>query len=368
MEPNQPENEYWAETNEVLHRYKGQSRRDMIKKAGLGALLVGPMSAVLAACTSDEDPKSVANAAAKNAAGSGSGLTMLGSNGGLVVTWYAEGKRTMERWAADLGVELDWVDGELNAQTQRAKLDNAAATKTYDIAAITAHESGTCVAPVNKMIDKGTKVIQMISTIGGPDEELDILTWCEQSSYDMGYLVAKALFDTAGGSGTVIQTQGPAAFTGAQERARGFQAALAEYPGMELLDDDFGNWDVNRARELWDSYLNKYPDISCGYFHNDDMAFAGLEALKSAGRDGQTFIGGADAMPEAIQAVKDGTFTATVRHSACRIHGYPVTIGVASKLGALDNVPAKVVIDGPVVTKDNAESLLFLQTDELLLV
>lgn len=365
MSPYQPENEYWAATNEVLTRYRGNSRRDIIKKAGLGALMLGPVSAVLSACTSDEDPKNVAGAVAKDARGSG--LKMLGTNGGLVVTWYAEGKRTMEQYCRDLGIELTWVDGELNAQTQRAKLENAVATKKFDLAAITAHESGTIVPPVQKMIDDGTTVVQMISTIAGPGDDLDVLTWCEQSSYDMGYLVAKSLFEAAGGSGTVIQTQGPAAFTGAQERARGFAAALTEYPNMELLADDFGNWDVNRARELWDSYVNKYPDITCGYFHNDDMAFAGLEALKSAGRDGDTFIGGADAMPEAIKAVGDGTFTATARHSSCRIHGYPVIIGLASKLGVIDTVPDKIVVDGPLVTKDNAESLLFLQEDGVLL-
>ncbi|MBO9523498.1 MAG: sugar ABC transporter substrate-binding protein [Nocardioidaceae bacterium] len=366
MENQQPTNEHWAQTDEVLTRYKGHDRRDIIKKAGLGALLLGPVSAVLAACASEENPKDVANQAAKDARGTG--MTMLGSNGGLVVTWYAEGKRAMERWASDLGVSLDWVDGELNAQTQRAKLDNAAATKKYDLAAITAHESGTCVPPVRKLIDRGTRVVQMISTIGGPDDQLDLLTWCEQSSYDMGFNVAKALFEAAGGRGTVIQTQGPAAFTGAKERARGFKDALAQYPGMKLLADDFGNWDVNRARELWDSYVNKYDEITCGYFHNDDMAFAGLEALKSAGRAGSTFIGGADAMPEAIKAVQDGTFTATARHSACRMHSYPVVIGVASKMGALDKVPEKVVIDGPLVTKDNADTLLLLQNDSLLLV
>jgi ribose transport system substrate-binding protein len=282
------------------------------------------------------------------------------------VTWFAEGKATMERWAGYLGMTMDWVDGELNSQIQRDKLDSAA-IKKYDIAAISAFESGTCVAPVQRMAQRGTKVIQMISEIGGPKDKLDLLTSVEQSSYEMGFKVASALFEAAGGQGTVIQTQGPAAFTGAQERARGFQDALKAYPKMKLLANDFGNWDTNKARNLWDSYVNKYPEITCGYFHNDDMAFAGLEALKAAGRADKTHIGGCDAMPEAIKAVGDGRFTSTMRHSACRVHSYPVLIGLAAKLGAIKSVPKKVVVDGPVVTKDNADSLLFLQNNELLL-
>lgn len=355
--------DYRGEVQEILDDHRGMTRRDLIKRVGVGALTVPIFGSVLAACTSDEDPEEVANDAAQE----GAGLTMLGSNGGLVVTWYAMGRRTMERWANLFGVELDWVDGELNAQTQRQQLETAVASNDYDIAAITAHEAGTVVQPVQELISKGTAVMQMISRIAGPDEELDLLTWFEQSSFEMGLQVSRALFDSVGGQGTVVETQGPAAFTGAQERHRGFEAALEEYPGMELLETDFGNWDVNRARTLWESYLNRFPQIDCGYFHNDDMAFAAIEAINAAGREGQVAIGGADAMPEAIQAVGDGRFVATIRHSSCRMHMYPVVVGIAHALGAVEEVPEKIVIDGPLVTPDNAATLLFLQEDEILI-
>jgi hypothetical protein len=46
---------------------------------------------------------------------------------------------------------------------------------------------------------------------------------------------------------------------------------------------------------------------------------------------------------------------------------YPVVIGLAKKLGAIESAPAKVVVDGPVVTAENSESLLFLQTDPIML-
>jgi ribose transport system substrate-binding protein len=360
------DDEHWAETRDVVeaHAKRGMDRRDIIRRGGLAALLAGPLAGVLSACSSTENASDVAKAAGGRR---GAGLKMLGSNGGLGVSWFAQGKQAMERCASDLGIQLDWVDGELNSQTQRAKLDNAVATKSYDIAAISANEAGTCVPPVNRLSAKGTKVIQMISSIGGPQDKVQLFTSVEQSSYEMGFKVATALFEACGGKGTVIQTQGPAAFTGAQERARGFKDALKNYPGMKVLADDFGNWDTGRARDLWDTYLNKFPEITCGYFQNDDMAFAGLAALKAAGRLGKTRIGGCDAMPQAIKAVQQGTFTATMRHSAPRVHTYPVLIGLAAKLGAVKEAPKQVVVDGPVVTKDNAETLLFLQNSNLLI-
>lgn len=359
--------DYVADAKEALQHYasKGLSRRDIMKRAGIGLLAVPAVATVLAACSSDEDAKDVATAAA-SAAGSGSGLKMLGSNGG-VVDWYNQGAVAMQHWCDIFGVELTFVQAELDSAKQRERLDAEVAKGGWDIAGIVPHESGTIVQPVQDLIDSGTIVIQMISRIAPEGEELAIFTWVEQSSYEMGLAVASALFEEVNGTGTVIQTQGPAAFTGAQERARGFEEALKRYPNMELLATDFADWDVNKAQAQWETYINKYPVIDVGYFHNDSMALAGYQALKAAGREDETIIGGADGMPEAIQAVADGRMFATVRHSAPRIHMYPVVIGVAKKLGAIEAAPAKVVVDGPVVTAENSESLLFLQTDPIML-
>jgi ribose transport system substrate-binding protein len=355
-----------AEAAEAVRHYadRGASRRSIVKKIGLGVLAAPMVGSVLAACASDEDPKAVAGELGK---GGASKLKMLGTNGGLAATWYAQGKAAMEKWAGAYGITVDWVDGELDSKVQRDRLDDAAAQHKYDIAAVIANETGTIVQPVRRLIDKGTTVIEMVNKIAPEGESLDVLTFVEQSSYDMGFQVASALFDKAGGSGTVIETQGPAAFTGAQERHRGFEDALKAYPNMKLLATDFGNWDVNRAQSLWESYINKHSEITVGYFHNDDMALAGLQALKSAGRDGKTLIGGADAMPPAVEAVLDGRMFATARHSSSRVHMYPVVIGVAHKLGAIKKVPDKVIVEGPLVSKENAESVLFLQDDAILL-
>ena len=362
--------EYEQYAQERIDHYaaKGMSRQELFKKTGAGALFLGAAGGLLAACGSSGDAKDTAKEIDDTAAAGarGKGLKMFGTNGGLIVSWYAQGKKTMEYWAKTLGVDLTWADGELDATKQRAKVDNAA-TKKWDIVAVTAHEGGTLVQPMKRMVDRGASVMQMISEVGKPGEDWGYLTWFEQSSFEMGFTVGDLLAKKAGGKGTAIETQGPASFTGAQQRHRGFTEAMKSYPDIKLLATDFGNWDPNRARSLWDSYVNKYDDITIGYFHNDDMAFAGLKALENAGRGGKTLIGGADAMPEAIKAVRDGRFVATFRHSAARIHMYPVIVGVAHKTGLVKDVPKKIVVDGMPVTKDTADTLLFLQSDGIYL-
>jgi ribose transport system substrate-binding protein len=355
-----------AETAEAVSHYraKGLSRRELIKNAGVATLGLGAFATVLAACSSDEDPAAVADEAA---AARGAGLTMFGSNCGLVATWYAQGAAVHEQWCELYGIEYTHADGELDPNKQREKVENAA-TSTWDIVHIDPLQSGIMLEPVVRMIEQGAAVIQGPGSIGEPDEDYGYLTWVRQSSEEMGYLVATALFNAVGNEGTVIQTQGPSAHQGARGREIGFQRALEENPGMELIADDFADWNPARSQELWESYVNRFDRIDVGYFHNDDMALAGLEALKAAGREGETKLGGADAMPEAIRAVQDGRMVATIRHSAARIHSYPVVIGLAHKIGAVSSVPKFTFVDGPLVTPENAESLIFLQDENILLI
>lgn len=70
-------------------------------------------------------------------------------------------------------------------------------------------------------------------------------------------------------------------------------------------------------------------------------------------------------MPEAIEAVKDGRLLVTVRNSTCRIHWGAVVIGALAATGT-KNIPKYIQIDGPVVTKDIADGVAFLEAQYLI--
>jgi ribose transport system substrate-binding protein len=56
---------------------------------------------------------------------------------------------------------------------------------------------------------------------------------------------------------------------------------------------------------------------------------------------------------------------ATVRNPSCRIHGGAIVAGVAAVVGGEqtgpDGIPKHVITDGPVVTKPNAEGMLWME-------
>jgi ribose transport system substrate-binding protein len=289
------------------------------------------------------------------------------SNAGLQATWCAQGKQAAEYWGKLFNVEVTWFDGELAAQKQRAAIDNLASQK-WDFVAIQAFGIGTLTAPVNKLIDAKTPVIDM-DTLIAPLDTIDIHSFLAPDNEFMGASVTQALVDAIGGEGTIIMTQGALGHTGAQGRARGFQSVVKKYPKIEVLDTQPADWDVTKVARLWETLLTKYPKISAAYFHNDDMALAAHNVMKAHNRT-EIKIGGCDAMPPALAAVSDGRMLATVRNPSCRIHGGAIVAGVAAlvsgeKTGSAGTskniIPKNIIVDGPVVTKANAPGMMWME-------
>ena len=283
------------------------------------------------------------------------------SNAGLQATWCAQGKQAAEAWGKLMNVEVTWFDGQLDAVKQRAAIDNMASQK-WDFVAIQAFGIGTLVDPVNKMIDAGIPVIDL-DTLIAPLDTINVHTMLAPDNIFMGASVTQQIADAMGGEGTIIMTQGALGHSGAQGRAKGFEKIMKNYPKIQVLNTDPADWDVTKVARIWDTHLTKYPDIKAAFFHNDDMALAAANVMKARGKTG-IIIGGVDAMPPALEAVMDGRMLATVRNPSCRIHGWAVAAGVAAVVSGEKTgkgIPKNIVTDGPVITKETAPGIAWME-------
>ncbi|WP_428492759.1 sugar ABC transporter substrate-binding protein [Rhodopila sp.] len=282
------------------------------------------------------------------------------SNAGLQATWCAQGKQAAEYWGKLYNVEVTWFDGELDAVKQRAAIDNMASQK-WDFAAIQAFGIGTLIQPVQKMIDAGIPVIDM-DTLIAPLDQIKVHAFLAPDNVFMGSAVTQALVTAIGGKGNIIMTQGALGHTGAQGRAKGFEEVVKHYPNIKVLETQPADWSVSKSAQLWETYLTKYPKIDAAFFHNDDMALAAYNIMKAHNRT-NILIGGVDAMPAALNAVAEGRMFATVRNPSCRIHGGAIVAGVAALNGEKtgQGIPKNIVVDGPVVTKNNAPGMAWME-------
>jgi ribose transport system substrate-binding protein len=286
------------------------------------------------------------------------------SNIGLQATWAAQGKQAAEYWGKLYNVDVTWFDGELSATKQRTAIDDMASQK-WDFVAIQAFGVDTLTAPVETMIKAGIPVIAM-DTLIAPLDEIDVHTFLAPDNEFMGASVTQTLMDAIGGEGIVTMTQGAPGHTGAEGRARGFWKIAKKYPKVEVVDTTPGDWDVNKVAHIWEALLSKFPKIDAAYFHNDDMALAAYDVMKAHNRT-SIKIGGCDAMPPALRAVEDGRMLATVRNPSSLIHGGAIIAGVAAIVSGETTgtgpgmIPKHIVTEGPVVTKSNASSIMWME-------
>lgn len=151
-----------------------------------------------------------------------------------------------------------------------------------------------------------------------------------------GYNIAKALFDSMGGSGKIFVCQGLLGNTAANDRYAGLQKALEEYPDIEVAADDTANWNTDEALALVETWLTQTPDVGGVWCANDNMATGALQALDAAGLKGKVGVVGIDANTDIVEAVRDGYATATVSSNGYLQGGYTLAICYAAWAGLID--------------------------------
>lgn len=276
------------------------------------------------------------------------------SSAGLAGSWNAQGQDAALYWASLLGVEVTWFDGEFDPAIQRAKFDQVA-TEAWDFVAVQPNSIDVLVEPIQTLIDAGTPIIDMDTLIAPLDQmqTMGVLTLIAPDNVFMSEAVVSKLVELMGGSGKISHIGGQPGHTGAQARGQGFLNIVGQYPDIQVVDDQPGNWDVSTAAALTEAVLNANPDLKAIFADNDDMALAARQVVDNAGLGAQVLVGGVDAMPNALAAIADGRLVATARNPSNRIHGWAVVAGAyAATVGleqARQDIPFFILADGPAI-------------------
>jgi len=277
------------------------------------------------------------------------------SSAGLAGTWNAQGQEAALYWANLFGVEVVWFDGEFDPVAQRSKFDQIA-TESWDFVAVQPNTIDVLAEPIQALIDAGTPVIGMDTLIAPLDkqQEMGVLTFIAPDNVFMASSVMNEMVKAMGGAGKISHLGGMPGHTGAQARGQGFLNIVAQYPDIEVVDDQPADWNVDTAAQLTEAVLNRTPDLNAIFADNDDMALAARQVVENAGLGDQVIVGGVDAMPPALEAVANGRLLATCRNPSNRIHGWAVVAGVFAATAGLEaareGIPFFVLADGPAVS------------------
>ncbi|MDR1612686.1 MAG: sugar ABC transporter substrate-binding protein [Planctomycetota bacterium] len=172
--------------------------------------------------------------------------------------------------------------------------------------------------------------------------------WVHHQSCDgvrQGYDIAVNLFNSfkTPGKGKILVMEGMLANTANADRMKGLRQALAEYPGIEVLDDQAGDWDTKKALNITETWLARYNDIDGIWCASDGMALGIIQALKAKGLNGKVKATGVDGVMDAIDAVGAGDLVCTIANNGWMQGGYGVAYAYAAYTGKISTktMPAR---------------------------
>jgi ABC-type sugar transport system substrate-binding protein len=151
-----------------------------------------------------------------------------------------------------------------------------------------------------------------------------------------------------------------------QDRSKGFADALKEC-GEKVDNRVAAEFTVESGEEQASNLLQAAPKIDIIWNHDDDQGVGVKAAFDNANRDEFAFIGGAGSC-NAMQWIQDGEMEATVLYPPTQAaDGIKLARLIAQGKGMSDlaqvEVPKRVVLNAPVVNKDNVEEYLPLCFD-----
>ena len=255
-------------------------------------------------------------------------------------------------------VELKLYDSEDSIEKQLADVDTMIADEVDGILLNCLSFEG-CSSAVDACNAAGIPLVEFISYTENEEYATFVGTDVKSSGIMAGKLIAEML----GGEGKVFEIQGIIGHSAQINRGAGIAEALAEYPGIEIVESQCGEFNKETAMNITEAWLLQYDagEIDAIVAHNDQMALGAMNACVVAGRS-EIKIVGIDGDYEALEGVMEGTMAATIV-DYCE---YECKLAVEEMVSILEgNAPkGKIIADYvPVSTPEEAAEWIELRSN-----
>jgi ribose transport system substrate-binding protein len=180
-----------------------------------------------------------------------------------------------------------------------------AITKRPNAAVFIPVDSQAMVPGVEKFNAAGVPVVNLTDRADGGE----FVSFMGCDDYTVALDTARYLFNKMNGKGNVIIIEGVGGSSNNQKRMAGFRKALEEFPDVNVLASQPGNFQRTTALQVTENLLQAHSQIDGILAANDAMALGVIEALDAANR--KALVIGLNGTKEAIDAVKAGKLLAT---------------------------------------------------------
>jgi len=318
-----------------------------MKKRPLRLLLVGAVAATLALTGCANQGAGSTGATDGSSGGKGRIALMMSHMSNEFVTTVASAAQARGQ---ELGYEVTVFDGKQDASTQVGQIEQAVSQGYNGILVepvstdgvmpglLAANDAGV---PIATIVQKASDQSKAAAYIGGDE-------------VNAGRLQMEKAAAAIGGSGDIAVLWGPLGSDAQLARKQGYDAVLAQNPGIRIAFDSSANWVTAEALTTVENWLSTGADIKAVVAQNDAMAVGAAQAVANAGKTGQIQVFGIDATADGIAAIKAGTVQGTVSQDTPGIG----RLGVETMVSIIggQQVEPEVLTTAQWVTKDNVDA------------
>jgi len=172
-----------------------------------------------------------------------------------------------------------------------------------------------------------------------------------------GELAADWLIKATGGKAKIIEIEGTVGSSPGVQRKQGFDALIAEQPGMSILVSESANFNRATGHDVALRLLQENPTADVVYSHNDEMSLGVIAAMEELGKvpGKDLMIVSIDGEKEAIQAILDGKIAVVVE---CNPKFGPLSFATMEKYAAGEQIPLNLKNTDRVFDLTNAADYL----------
>ncbi|MBV1781050.1 substrate-binding domain-containing protein [Paeniglutamicibacter sp. ABSL32-1] len=272
-----------------LNAFSGVRRRQFLQGLGLGAVALASGGA-LTGCSAPLGSGSGQTAAAGPGVALASVPTLTNE---YFTMWNASGKEA----ATALGLSYRMQSYEGSAATQinqlrSAKAAGASQVVTFPINNDAVRQMGEILAEQD--IPLGTSFSATPWMVPSEPGFQDLYSTLFTPREVLGQkALSEAVFKAIGGSGNVVYIQGAPTNRTSNAREKGFDMAVAGFPGIKVLARQDGKENGQDTRPVVQAMLSRFDKIDAIICHNSSSALGAVSVLEEKGND-RIKVGGTD--------------------------------------------------------------------------
>jgi ribose transport system substrate-binding protein len=278
---------------------------------------------------------------------------------GIEDPFYRVMEKGVNQAATDFGLEIAAVaypPAPWGAASQVPLLDAMVARGDLDYIITAPTSVQELIAPLQSAYERGIDIIDVDTFIGDGDYVNGPVTFpislIASDNVEGGRMVGDAMAAALGETGEVYIQNTNAETSTVQQRSQGFREAIAEYPNMTVVDEQYCLDDPVLAAQQTSAVLEAHPNLK-GIFGVNVFSFEGAgNAVETAGLAGQIEVAAWDATDFAIELLERGSVTMVLAQKPFDMGYLAVSFAMADQAG-VTSIPKHVTTGFAVITKDN---------------